>query len=80
VLDRIFPVVTGLLERGMRDGYLRPLDPELTIRSIVGPVALHLILAEVFAVTPGAGLEMEKLIDNHLAILFDGLAVRGDSI
>lgn len=74
VLDRALPVLEQMIRNGIEDGYLRPLDPALTIRSLVGPIMLHVILAEVFGVTPPGGLELDKLIDNHLSILFDGLS------
>ena len=74
VLDRVLPTIAGLLKRGMQEGYLRPVDPELTIRSIVGPVLLHILLDEVFAIRPANGLGIDRLIDNHLSILFDGLS------
>lgn len=75
VLDRVIPVMIGLFERGIADGFLRPIDPELTVRSIMGPIILHILLAEVFGVVPKGGLALDRLIDNHLIILFDGLAV-----
>jgi len=75
VLEQIIPVAIGLINRGIEEGYLRAVDPELTVRSIVGPIALHLILAEVFRMTPADGLAMDRLMDNHLAILFDGLSL-----
>jgi hypothetical protein len=74
VLDRVLPVLTGLLKSGIRDGYFRPVDPELTIRSIVGPLVLHLLMATVFDLVPADGLAIDRLIDNHLTILFDGLS------
>jgi AcrR family transcriptional regulator len=74
VLDRVLPVITGLLARGVDRGYLRAVDPELTIRSIVGPVMLHLLMAEIFGIVPKDGLAIDRLIDNHLTILFDGLS------
>jgi AcrR family transcriptional regulator len=74
VLDRVLPVVTAMLRRGIAEGFLREIDPELTIRSIVGPVLLHILLDEVFSIRPAGGLEIERLIDNHLTILFDGLS------
>lgn len=77
VLDQVMPVATRLIERGVAQGYLRPVDPELTVRSIIGPVAIHLILAEVFGVTGPEGLGMDRLIENHLSILFDGLSLPG---
>jgi len=79
VLDRAIPAVTALLQRGMDQGYLRKLDAELTVRSIVGPIAVHLMLAEVFDIAPKDGLAFERFMDNHLAILFDGLSVRPEA-
>lgn len=77
LLDRAIPALTKLVERGIEQGYLRPVDPELTVRSIVGPMMVHVVLAEIFQVTPKDGLQLDKLIDNHLTILFDGLSAPG---
>lgn len=78
VLDRVIPNLTALLQRGIDEGYLRQVNAELTVRSIVGPVMLHILLSEVFGVQPKDGPEMDKLIDNHIAVLFDGLSRRED--
>lgn len=75
VLDRVIPVAQGIIRRGVDEGYLRPVDPELTIRSIVGPLMLHVLLAEVFGIAPPGGLGLDRLVENHLTILFDGLSV-----
>lgn len=77
VLDRAIPALEKLVARGIEQGYLRPVDPELTVRSIVGPIMVHAVLAEVFGVMPKGGLEIDKLIDNHLTILFDGMSAPG---
>lgn len=74
VLDRVIPAVTQLIRNGIAEGYLRPVDPDLTVRSIIGPLALHMLMAELFGITPAGGLEIERLIDNHLGILFDGMS------
>jgi AcrR family transcriptional regulator len=74
VLDKVIPVVEGLIRRGVDQGYLRAVDPELTIRSIIGPIMLHVAMMEVFGITTKDGFAVEKLIDNHLSILFDGLS------
>jgi AcrR family transcriptional regulator len=74
VLDRVIPVVEALIRRGIERGYLRQVDPELTIRSIVGPIALHILMAEIFGIVPKDGLNLDRFIDNHLTILFDGLS------
>ena len=74
VLDRVIPVVEQLIRGGIAEGYFRAVDPELSIRSIVGPVVLHMLMAEIFGIMPEAGLSVDRLIDNHLSILFDGLS------
>jgi AcrR family transcriptional regulator len=74
VLDRVIPVAEQLIKNGVAEGYFREVDPYLTIRSIVGPIMLHILLDEVFGIRPKDGLEIERLIDNHLSILFDGLS------
>jgi AcrR family transcriptional regulator len=74
VLDRVIPVVETLIKRGIDQGYLRQVDPNLTIRSIVGPIALHILMAEIFGIVPKDGLNLDRFIDNHLTILFDGLS------
>jgi len=76
VLDRVIPAVEGLIRRGVEQGYLRPVDPELTVRSIIGPMMLHVLMAEVFGLHPKDGLAFDRLADNHLSILFDGLSAK----
>lgn len=78
VLDQVMPVLTSLIARGIASGYLRPVDPELTIRSLMGPIMIHIMLGEIFGITPEGGLALDRLIENHLAILFDGLSATGD--
>ena len=73
VLDRVLPAARGLIAQGVAGGFIRAVDPDLTIRSIMGPVLAHLLLAQVFEVRPEGGLQMDRLVANHLAILFAGL-------
>lgn len=73
VLDKVIPALTALIAQGVEGGSIRSVDPELTVRSLIGPLLLHVMLAEVFEVQPDDGLEFEKLVNNHLSILFAGL-------
>jgi AcrR family transcriptional regulator len=79
VLDKVIPVVIEVIRRGVDQGYLRQVDPELTVRSIVGPVMLHVAIDEIFGIRPADGLAIDRLIDNHLTILFDGLSAPASS-
>jgi AcrR family transcriptional regulator len=74
VLDRVLPLVEATLARGIKEGYFRPVDPHLTIRSIIGPMMLHVVLAEVFGIMPEGGIGFDQLVENHITILFDGLS------
>lgn len=78
VLDRALPLMRQVINKGIADGYFRPVDPDLTVRSIVGPMLVHVMLSEVFGITPEDGLSMERLIDNHLIVLLDGLSLNKD--
>jgi AcrR family transcriptional regulator len=74
VLDRVIPAVQRLIQNGINEGYLRKVDPELTLRSVIGPLIAHILIAELFGIQPEGGLEIDRLVDNHLSILFDGLS------
>lgn len=76
VLDRVLPVAVALLRQGIDSGQLRPVDPELTVRTIMGPIVLHLMLAEIFGIRPERGLALDRLAANHLDILLHGLFAR----
>ncbi|WP_417808200.1 TetR/AcrR family transcriptional regulator [Thioclava sp.] len=73
VLDRALPAMTALLTQGVAGGHIRSIDPELTARSVIGPVIAHLLLSEIFGVHPEGGLQMDRLVENHLTLLFAGL-------
>ena len=77
VLDRAMPALAGLIAQGVEGGHIRKVDPELTSRSILGPLMMHMVVAEVFSIKPGGGLGLDRLVDNHLSILFAGLEPEG---
>ena len=75
VLDRVLPAAIELIRLGIAKGQVRPVDPELTLRTIMGPVVLHLLLAEVFGIRPERGIALDALVANHLDILLNGLII-----
>ncbi len=77
VLDRAMPALAGLIAQGVEGGYIRKVDPELTFRSILGPLMMHMVMAEVFSIRPDDGLALDRLVENHLTILFAGLEPEG---
>lgn len=78
VLDKAVPALTALIAKGVEGGFIRKVDPEMTVRSVVGPILVHVMMDEVFDLKPKEGLQIERLIDNHLAILLAGLAPEKD--
>jgi AcrR family transcriptional regulator len=73
VLDRSIPAISALLAQGVDGGYIRPIDPELTARTVIGPVLAHIVLFEIFGIAPEGGFQLDRLIENHLSILMAGL-------
>ncbi|HCQ66828.1 MAG TPA: TetR/AcrR family transcriptional regulator [Rhodobacteraceae bacterium] len=73
VLDRVLPFAIGLIRQGVDSGQLRAVDPELTLRTIMGPIVLHVLLSEIFDIRPERGLALDALAENHLDILLNGL-------
>ncbi|CAN7152898.1 TetR/AcrR family transcriptional regulator [Devosia sp. LjRoot3] len=77
VLGKVIPALTALVARGVASGQLRKIDPEMTVRSIVGPIVAHVALSEVFGMRPEEGLALDRLVENHLDILFHGISPAG---
>jgi AcrR family transcriptional regulator len=77
VIERALPIVSGMIARGIASGVFRPVDPEFAIRSVFGPIGMHLIMSEIFGVVPEGGLNLPKLIETHLDILYNGLVEPG---
>jgi AcrR family transcriptional regulator len=79
VINKVMPALIGLIRRGVETGKLRPVDPELTVRSIIGPVIAHVALGEIFGIKPdGDGLGLDQLVANHLDILFHGICAQAN--
>ncbi|MEH6834751.1 MULTISPECIES: TetR/AcrR family transcriptional regulator [Falsihalocynthiibacter] len=73
VLDRAIPALSTLLAQGVEGGHIRPIDPELTARTVIGPILAHIIFYEIFGIEPEGGFHLDRLIENHLLILNAGL-------
>ena len=75
VIDLILPVFVDAIRRGIEAGCFRPVDPEMAVRSVMGPLVMHVLLSQIFKLMPEDGLSIDRLIQTHLCILFDGLSV-----
>ena len=76
VIDKVLPPMVKLIRRNIDKGRFRDVDPEMTIRSLIGPVIAHMLLAEVFGIVPEGGMQMDRLVANHIDILFNGLSAK----
>lgn len=74
VLERALPLVVELLRRGIESGVFRPADPVLTARNVVGPLLMHMLLAEVFGIGENDSEAVQRFVKNHLDVLFNGLS------
>ena len=45
----------------------------MTARTVIGPILAHIILFEIFGIAKDDGLQMDRLIENHITILMAGL-------
>ena len=76
ILLRVLPALSGLVADGIARGLLRPVDPDLAVRTLVGPLIAHMLLARVFGIVPEGGLDLDRLVETHMSIVFDGLSTR----
>jgi len=76
VIDKVFPAMVQLIEHQIELGHFRPVDAELTIRSLIGPIIAHLVMAEVFGIIPKGGLQMNRMIEQHIDILYNGISTK----
>jgi AcrR family transcriptional regulator len=74
ILSRVIPALGELVADGIARGLLRPVDPDLAVRTLVGPLIAHMLLARVFGIAPEGGLQLDRLVEMHLSIVFDGLS------
>lgn len=79
VLDHSVPALRALIAQGVEGGHIRAVDPDLTIRTIMGPFLGHLLMSDLFGIEPEGGIALDQLVENHLSILFAGLAPEGAS-
>lgn len=75
VLSHAIPVLTRLIEGGIAAGHFRPINAEMAVRSVMGPIIAHVMLGEIFGIKPADNTSIDTLIETHITILFDGLSL-----
>ena len=73
VMDKGLAMLSGILRKGMTSGDFRATDPDLAVRSVIGPVLAHLLMARVFDIGDGSSESMQALFANHIDLLLNGL-------
>ena len=73
VIDRMLGVVSGLIERGIAAGEIRPVDPADTARLMIAPLLMAVIWGTTF-VRQDENFDLAVFIDRHLDIYLRGLA------
>jgi len=73
VVAHILPSLIAVVERGIARGEFREVDPELTVRNIVGPLMFHFLAAMVFNIGDISPDGLRRFLENHLDVLLNGL-------
>lgn len=76
VIERALPVGVSIIQRGIDTGEFRKVDPVLAVRSLIGPIMAHIVLAHIFGVGESDEKGMHALLTSHLDIVMQGLEVR----
>ena len=73
VIGRGIPLFEGLIKRGIAQGDFRPVDPVLTVRSIVGPMLLAVLWKTVFEPIGADKLDVKALAHHHADLMLHAL-------
>ena len=73
VIGRGFPLLTGLIERGIAQGEFRKVDAAMTVRSLVGPMLLGGLWKTVFEPIGGETLDVRALARHHAELMLHAL-------
>jgi AcrR family transcriptional regulator len=78
VIGRGFPLLEGLIRRGIAQGEFRPVDPGMTVRSIIGPMLLAVLWRTVFEPIGAEKLNVKVLAHHHAELMLRALAADRD--
>jgi AcrR family transcriptional regulator len=73
VIGRGLPLLEGLIRRGIAQGEFRPVDPAMTVRSLVGAMLLAGIWRTVFEPLGGEKLDVTALARHHADLMLRAL-------
>jgi AcrR family transcriptional regulator len=73
VIDQMRPVLGGLYRLGVENGEFRPADPELVLRSLIGPIFANALMTRVFGLGPDGPGANAEFFAHHRDYLAHGL-------
>lgn len=73
VIDHVLPAARAMFARAAVAGHIRAVDPDLVLRSVMGPLLMHVLMGQVFDLHPENGADLAALLESHLDILAAGL-------
>jgi AcrR family transcriptional regulator len=73
VIGRGIPMFEGLIARGVASGEFRPVDPMLTVRSLIGPMLLSIVWKTVFEPIGAEKLDVRALARHHADLMLHAL-------
>ena len=73
VISRGVALFEGLIAKGVAQGEFRPVDPVLTVRSLVGPMLLAIVWKTVFEPIGGDPLDVRALARHHADLMLRAL-------
>lgn len=73
VIGRGIPIFEGLIARGIANGEFRPVDPGLTVRSMISPMLLSVIWKTVFEPIGAEKLDARALARHHADLMLRAL-------
>ncbi len=79
VVHRGRGLIQRVLQQGMERGEFRAMDLDYAWRVVIAPVVLGILWKHTFLAFEPGGFEFERHLSSHLDLLFDGLAVRGET-
>lgn len=73
VLDKGMAAMELIIQRGVDTGIFRPVNVQLAVRNVIGPVLAHMLLGQIFGIDQDLARSPQTFIDSHLDILINGL-------
>jgi AcrR family transcriptional regulator len=77
VISRGYRLIEGVLERGVRSGEFRPLEPDYHTRLVIAPLVLLAIWRYSFDFCDSHRLDPQRYVDHHVELLLSGLLQGG---